>query len=397
MSVATVLVAGEKLFAAGSFEKDLLEVGATAPLELRLIGPTLRIPGVQETAVYRWDFGGESAAEGQTVTKTFPAGRSETILTTSSALGDMVKAWAFEVSCPQGDVAPWSTRDMGILSFSGNARLEPQADGVALELCAGGASPDTRFFFVYQELSGNTGLVARLGALTRPRAGDNELNRSRVGLMLRSTLDPTEPFAAVFFEDKEEPLLRFYSRQNRGVRRRTIGSFPKEGWIRLARIGSDLIASTSPDGVVWEEVYRVTLELPETLYGGVTVNGRESSSNPYYPMSVTVEHLRVLTADDLTPSFVRGDCNNDGVVSGNVSDAAFLLNFNFLGGPKPACLAACDTNGNGTVLGRIEDAIYLFNYSFLGGPAPPAPFPLCGGGTALDAPIGCGIGSGNCP
>ena len=77
-------------------------------------------------------------------------------------------------------------------------------------------------------------------------------------------------------------------------------------------------------------------------------------------------------------SFIRGDCDSDGRVAGQVTDAVFLLTYNFIGGTEPSCLAACDADGDGRVRGQLTDAIYLLTFNFLGGPAPEAPFPDCG-------------------
>jgi RNA polymerase sigma factor (sigma-70 family) len=90
------------------------------------------------------------------------------------------------------------------------------------------------------------------------------------------------------------------------------------------------------------------------------------------------------------PRFRRGDCNGDGTVAGQVTDAVYLLAFNFLGGPEPPCLAACDANGDGRVQGQVGDAIYLLTHNFLGGPAPVEPFPGCGPGLRPnDKTLGC--------
>ena len=78
-------------------------------------------------------------------------------------------------------------------------------------------------------------------------------------------------------------------------------------------------------------------------------------------------------------AFVRGDCDGNGVVSGVVTDAVFLVNFLFRGASAtPPCLLACDSNADGDVLGVVSDAVYLLNFSFLGGPVPPPPYPECG-------------------
>jgi hypothetical protein len=90
-----------------------------------------------------------------------------------------------------------------------------------------------------------------------------------------------------------------------------------------------------------------------------------------------------------SPGFIRGDCNGDGQVTGMVTDAVFLLAYNFTGGSPPGCLAACDANGDGHVTGSVTDALYILLFNFGGGPAPPAPFPACGAGTAADALLGC--------
>ncbi len=88
--------------------------------------------------------------------------------------------------------------------------------------------------------------------------------------------------------------------------------------------------------------------------------------------------------------FLRGDCNADGQVEGQIGDAVFLLVYNFLGGEKPSCLSACDADGDGSVEGQPTDAIYLLTFNFLGGASPPEPFPLCGpANLPSDEILGC--------
>lgn len=96
--------------------------------------------------------------------------------------------------------------------------------------------------------------------------------------------------------------------------------------------------------------------------------------------------LRVAEPSTATPTFLRGDCDGDGRVTGLVTDVVFLLNHSFSGGPAPPCIAACDVDGDGTVLGTVTDAVYLLTFNFLGGPPPVAPFPACGAGAGE---LGC--------
>jgi len=85
------------------------------------------------------------------------------------------------------------------------------------------------------------------------------------------------------------------------------------------------------------------------------------------------------------PLFIRGDSDGNGGLE--LTDAVFLLNFLFLGGPPPLCAAAANSNGEGAP--GLTSAIYVLNFLFLGGPQPPAPYPDCGPGTEIDDAVGC--------
>lgn len=68
----------------------------------------------------------------------------------------------------------------------------------------------------------------------------------------------------------------------------------------------------------------------------------------------------------------RGDANNDGVV--NTTDAIFINNFLYMGGPEPPCMNQADADDNGQV--TPSDSYLILNWLFSGGQAPPAPGPF---------------------
>lgn len=78
----------------------------------------------------------------------------------------------------------------------------------------------------------------------------------------------------------------------------------------------------------------------------------------------------------------RGDANNDGVL--NQTDAVFITNHLFNGGPAPQCEAQADVDDDGLV--AINDAVFITNYLFLGGPPPPPPSDCNGKDTTLPNP-----------
>ncbi|MFH2056248.1 MAG: dockerin type I repeat-containing protein, partial [bacterium] len=67
-----------------------------------------------------------------------------------------------------------------------------------------------------------------------------------------------------------------------------------------------------------------------------------------------------------------GDPNNDGTV--NITDAVYMINYIFGGGPAPTPYAVCSGDANCDCLANITDAVYLINYIF-GGGSPPCDCP----------------------
>lgn len=64
--------------------------------------------------------------------------------------------------------------------------------------------------------------------------------------------------------------------------------------------------------------------------------------------------------------FFRGDVNGDGAIT--LTDAVYLDNYLFVGGPAPPCLEAADANDDGSI--NISDVVFILAYLFQGGPAP---------------------------
>jgi len=63
---------------------------------------------------------------------------------------------------------------------------------------------------------------------------------------------------------------------------------------------------------------------------------------------------------------IRGDCNHDDYV--DVSDAVYIINYVFVGGPPPVPYEIGDANCDEYV--DVGDAVYIINYVFVGGPPP---------------------------
>ncbi len=91
--------------------------------------------------------------------------------------------------------------------------------------------------------------------------------------------------------------------------------------------------------------------------------------------------------------YIPAACDGTDVLT--ITSAIRLLNFLFLGGPKPPCLVACDCNGDGKA--DISDASCILNFLFLGS-GPPTGWtgntPTC---VAVRDGDDCETPNANCP
>ena len=128
-----------------------------------------------------------------------------------------------------------------------------------------------------------------------------------------------------------------------------------------------------------------------TLWDSSDDGGAGWYTHDLYPLQLRV----TVGGGSDEPRFLRGDCDASGAI--DLTDAVFLLLFNFAGGPRPTCLAACDSDGDGQATGAVTDAVYLLMYAFLGGSPPVQPFPGCGPGTDPgDEGLGCEVSQPGC-
>ena len=122
-------------------------------------------------------------------------------------------------------------------------------------------------------------------------------------------------------------------------------------------------------------------------------SGSGGVSGQFFNSEIVIEYS--LTPPTPETDFIRGDFNNDGVVSFLV-DALFGLNAGFVAGsPQPSCQAAADANGDNEVSFLI-DSLFMLNAGFVAGsPIPPAPYPDCGPDQVTVDALGCATPS--CP
>ena len=363
-----------------------------APLQVTADAAGSTAPAGTMLRSYCWSFDGR-AANGVTATHTYdvPGRHFVRLLVVSDeeAVSPGVEQPVI-VTCPDGELGPWAALQIGEAIHPGAARFDGAVDDSDVLICGGGSGLLGRgdsFFFVHRELEGNFRVTVRVEEMS------GNLRRSSVALMIRADAGDRSPFAAVQFRlegtaPAQTGLFRFRYRlpdENGRVRSSPSQRAPNTaGWLRIERRGDVIRGEVSLDNREWIPLgeQRVPTLGPRPLVGIAAMNTSAERRSYFEALQARVS---IESIERLAPPFRRSDCNDDGTV--DISDAVCTLEWLFLGGDAPSCVASANTNGDGQV--DLSDPVSLLNHLFLGGPPPVAPFPKCGPGSPTDEEIGC--------
>jgi YD repeat-containing protein len=213
------------------------------------------------------------------ITITIPAGATSGILVVSVAPSmDDSNPVYFEVTAqplPTG----WLDGDVGEVGVAGNATF---ANG-AFTVNGAGSSIDTGtadgFHFVYQPLSGDGTIVARVVNLQGAGGGAYQ----NAGVMIRETLSAAATNAYMSYQENPSTNGAIFSeRTSTGGSSGGQGLYgrqPPPYWVKLVRSGSTFSGYASPDGVNWTQVGTTqTITMATDVYVGLAVTNANSSA-----------------------------------------------------------------------------------------------------------------------
>ena len=204
--------------------------------------------------------------------------------------------------------APWQTQDVGSPAVAGQASVASgvfSVSGAGLDIW--GASD--QFRFVYQTLSGDGQILARVDSL------QNVDPWSKAGVMIRADLTAGAANAIVGVSAANG--LTFQTRTSQAAAstsQTTPGAAPR--WVRLVRSGNTLTAYYSSDGAAWTLLNSSSsVALPTQVYVGLAVtshNGSIAAAAAFSNVAVGAAAV-VPTVTSLSP--------NSGVVGSSVTIA----------------------------------------------------------------------------
>jgi len=165
----------------------------------------------------------------------------------------------------EGLPAPWKSADIGPLATVGsgkesNGQYEVEGAGKM-----GGMTDSLRF--VYQPLTGDGEMVARISSVSTSETG------GYFGVMIRESLSEASTFT--FMGVGADGYYRYLRRQETGggtSGKTSIKSLPANTWVRVLRKGQTLVSYRSSDGRSWTQIGSRNITMAPNTFIGFTVN-----------------------------------------------------------------------------------------------------------------------------
>ncbi len=180
--------------------------------------------------------------------------------------------------------SPWSSRDVGAPALAGSASY---SSGIYTIRAAGADIWGTsdQFHFVYQTLSGDGEIVARVASLI------NTNGWAKAGVMMRESLTAESRHAFAMISATNGAAFQHRTATG-GLTAHvggTIGLPPR--WLRLTRRASTFSAFESTDGATWRAIGSSTISMASTLYIGIAVTSHRTT----LLTTATASNVRVTT------------------------------------------------------------------------------------------------------
>jgi regulation of enolase protein 1 (concanavalin A-like superfamily) len=167
---------------------------------------------------------------------------------------------------------PWRDTDVGAIPVAGSASYS----GGTFTASGSGADvwgTSDAFHFVYQQLSGDGSIEARVASVQQADAW------SKAGVMIRETLDANAKNAFMAVSAAHGVALQWRSSAGATSLKSNGSLSTPPRWVRLVRSGTTVTGLESANGTTWTTVGTTTVAMTSTVYVGLAVTSHTTSAS----------------------------------------------------------------------------------------------------------------------
>jgi len=243
------------------------------PRWVRLVRSGTTVTGLESANGTTWTTVGTTTIA---MTSTVYVGLAVTSHTTTAsataALDTVTVAAAGGASSGGALPAPWDHRDIGATTIAGSAQYTNSAFSVTASGADIWGTADA-FHFVYQPLTGDGSIEARVGSIQKVD------NWSKAGVMIRETLDPGSAQALMLVSAAKGVAMQWRPTKDGSSFSAAGSTATAPRWVRVTRSGDTISGFESADGVTWLPVSTQTIPMAATVYVGLAAVSHNSTAS----------------------------------------------------------------------------------------------------------------------
>ena len=178
--------------------------------------------------------------------------------------------------------SPWVAPDIGAPAVSGSSSYDSTQKAFTVSAAGSDVSGTSdQFRFVYQQVTGDVDIVARVDSLLQTDQW------SKAGVMIRSSLAAGAAHGFALVSAKKGTAFQWRAQVNGQSANASGGTGAAPRWVRLVRTGTSLTAYTATDGATWKSMVSATIALGATAYVGLAVTSHHASASTTAVISQT--------------------------------------------------------------------------------------------------------------
>jgi regulation of enolase protein 1 (concanavalin A-like superfamily) len=279
----------------GAWDNDLYEHSATkAQITVSDANPTCQSSSITfrdfsvvsnggAGATYSWSFPGgtpsSSTAEAPVVSYAGSAtGKYNVSLTVNDQYGTSTQALNNFINytatnCCEGAPASWTKTDLGTAPVPGDLCYTPLDGNYKISSHASGlGDPNDSIPFIYQELSGDGQIIARVKTVS-------STYNYAAGIMIRGSLAANSAYVFLNSLDTRGVFDIYRNADGANSNYHPVTALAMPMWLKLGREGNAITAYYSADSITWTTYQTYTLTLSDTVYVGLAVTGKGCVAN----------------------------------------------------------------------------------------------------------------------